>query len=91
MANAKQPGGLYFVRGVCVDAEGRRIEDAPALEPDTPAQSFTSTTGPTAAELDALVTAKATEIAAKIVEQKLAELTAPSAPEAPAAGAPQSK
>lgn len=105
MGIAKQRGGLYYVGGVAKDAHGAVIPGAPPLGPDTPASEIgpvvqmvagvgalaPAPAGPTAAELDALVTAKATEIAAKIVEQKLAELTAPSSPEAPAAGAPQSK
>jgi hypothetical protein len=35
MATAKQPGGLYVVNGVVVDADGRAIPDPPAIEPDT--------------------------------------------------------
>jgi hypothetical protein len=36
MGKAKREGGLYYTpQGVAVDAEGRKVEDAPKLEPDT--------------------------------------------------------
>jgi hypothetical protein len=36
MAKAKREGGLYYTaQGVGVDAEGRKVEDAPKAEPDT--------------------------------------------------------
>lgn len=36
MGKAKREGGLYYTpQGVAVDAEGRKVEDAPKLESDT--------------------------------------------------------
>lgn len=35
MATAKQEGGLYYVNGVAVDAEGKKVEGAPKQAPDT--------------------------------------------------------
>lgn len=36
MAKAKREGGLYYTaQGVAVDAEGKKVEDAPKLAPDT--------------------------------------------------------
>lgn len=35
MANAQRAGGLYFVNGVAVDANGVAVPDAPAPAPDT--------------------------------------------------------
>jgi hypothetical protein len=35
MAEAKRPGGLYFMGDDAVDAEGRKIEDAPKKPADT--------------------------------------------------------
>jgi hypothetical protein len=81
MATAKQPGGLYYVNGKAVNAEGALLGDAPPMPENTvvsaPVAAMTS------ADIDALVAKKAEEIADRIVTARLAELTAPSAGDAP--------
>lgn len=37
MGEALREGGLYYVRGVAVDAEGKKVEGAPKKPKDTPA------------------------------------------------------
>lgn len=60
MGQAERAGGLYYIRGVAVDAEGRAIEDAPERAPNTDvSEQPGSTTAPTQAELIGLAIANA--------------------------------
>jgi hypothetical protein len=69
------PGGLYYVNGAAVDADGKTLPDAPPIGPDTiPAPvgvpvAPVAPVGLTPEQVDAMVEAK--------VAAKLAELTAP--------------
>lgn len=45
MATAKREGGLYFVNGRAVDANGEPVTDAPKHTPDTPPDQQPGATG----------------------------------------------
>ncbi len=40
MAEAKEPGGLYYVNGRAVDANGESVKGAPAQPKDTPPEEI---------------------------------------------------
>lgn len=67
MAIAKQPGGLYYVNGRAVNAEGALLVDAPPMPENTAPAGAVTAVSP--ADIDALV--------AKKVAEELAKLTAP--------------
>lgn len=69
MAEAKMLGGLYYVRGVALNAEGERVLDAPALGPDTAPSVSVSTT-----MTDAQVNDMVAKRAAAITEQLSARM-----------------
>jgi hypothetical protein len=84
------PGGLYYVNGQAVNANGDVIPDAPAMGPDTvpapvgaPMVGVAAPAGLTPEQVDALVEAK--------VAAKLAELTAPATEQTPPAGKEEKK
>lgn len=69
-------GGLYYIRGVAVDAEGCPVEDAPDRAPNTDASEQPgSTAAPTQAELIGIAIANALrkDTAKKPAEKKDAE------------------
>lgn len=64
MATATRPGGLYYVRGVAVDANGEQIKGAPKQAPDTPRENQSSAI-PTGNPMEQLAQAITTAIKGK--------------------------
>jgi hypothetical protein len=60
MGQAQREGGLYYVRGIAVDAEGQKIEGAPKQPKDTPSSAQPGAAGAlTAEERQAILLSKA--------------------------------
>lgn len=82
MSTAKREGGLYFVNGKAVDANGEPVKGAPKQAPDTDPSKQPGALGVAADPVTHLVNTLASALGAAPAAARSAPAAAPSAPDA---------